>query len=94
MKRLEIELWALVEEKISKIVSLQNIFYIYEVRAEIIEKLLKIKYYKENPCFMPLDKEYSKEFKLLKTNENIKNIDNYNILNMDVGIVILDNVLI
>ena len=94
MKRLEIELWALVEEKISKIVSLQNIFYIYEVRAEIIEKLLKIKYYKENPCFMPLDKEYGKEFKLSKTNENIKNIDNYNILNMDVGIVILDNVLI
>ena len=43
---------------------------------------------------MPLDHKYGNEFKLIKTNENIKNVDDYEILDIDSQSVYIDNELI
>ena len=73
---------------------IENIYYIYKVKSEILEKLRNINYYKENPHFMPLDHKYGNESKLIKTNEDIKNVDDYEILDIDSQSVYIDDELI
>lgn len=94
MKTLKIELWSLAKHKKSNKVNIENIYYIYKVNEEVLKKLLNIKYYKENPSFMPLDRKYGHEFKLIKTNENIKNVDNYEVLDIDSQNIYIDDELI
>ena len=83
MKTLKIEIWSLARHKKTQKVDIENIYYVYKVKSEILEILRNINYYKENPHFMPLDHKYGKEFKLVKTNEDIKNADDYEILDID-----------
>ena len=59
-----------------------------------MEKLLGIKFYKENPQFMLLDRKYGSKFRLIKTNENIKNVDDYEILDIDSRKIYIDDELI
>lgn len=94
MKTLKIEIWSLAKHKRTQKVSIENIYYIYKVKSEILEKLRNINYYKENPHFMPLDHKYGNEFKLIKTNENIKDVDDYEILDIDSQSVYIDDELI
>lgn len=94
MKILKIEIWSLAKHKKTQKVDIENIYYIYKVKPEILEKLRNINYYKENPHFMPLDHKYGHEFKLIKTNENIKNADDYEILDIDSQSVYIDGELI
>ncbi|MEG1142359.1 MAG: hypothetical protein RSE41_07960 [Clostridia bacterium] len=94
MKTLKIEIWSLARHKETQKVSIENIYYIYKVEAEILEKLINLNYYKENPHFMPLDHKFGKEFKLIKTNEDIENADDYEILDIDSQSVYIDDELI
>lgn len=54
----------------------------YKVKREILEKLRNVNYYKDSPYFMLLDHKYEREFKFIKTNEDIKNADDYEILDI------------
>lgn len=94
MKTLKIEIWSLARHNKTQKIDIENIYYIYKVKAEILEILRNINYYKENPHFMPLDHKYGQEFKLIKTNEDIKNVDNYEILDIDSQSVYIDDELI
>lgn len=94
MKTLKIELWNLAKHKKSNKINIENIYYIYKVNEDVLEKLLNIKYYKDNLSFMPLDRKYAHEFKLIKTNENIKNVDDYEVLDIDSQNIYIDDELI
>lgn len=94
MKTLKIELWSLAKHKKTNKINIENIYYIYKVSEEVLEKLLNTKYYKENPSFMPLDRKYGHEFKLIKTNENIKNVGDYEVLDIDSQSIYIDSKLI
>lgn len=94
MKTLKIKIWSLAKHKKTQKVDIENIYYIYKVKSEILEELKNINYYKENPHFMPLDHKYGHEFKLIKTNEDIKNVDDYEILDIDSQSVYIDDELI
>ncbi len=94
MKILKIEIWSLAKHKKTKKIDIENIYYVYKVKSEILDILRNLNYYKKNPHFMPLDHKYGKEFKLIKTNEDIKNIDAYEILDIDSQSVYIDDELI
>lgn len=90
MKTLKIVIWSLVKNLKTNEVEKREIYYIYQVRKEILQKLLSTNYYKKNPFFMPLDRTYKNEFKLIKTNENIKNIKDYEVIDTDSQTVSID----
>ena len=90
-KVVQIELIANIKNRLTNEVVTKKIYYIYKVQNEILEMILSDEYYKKYPYFMPLDSEYEKYFRLLKTNETIKNLCLYETLDVNDYRVLIDN---
>ena len=93
-KILKIELITDIKNRLTSEVITKKIYYIYKVQNEILEMLLSHEYYKKHPYFMPLDNEYQGYFRLLKTNETIKNLCLYETLDVnDYRVLVEDEVI-
>ena len=90
-KVVQIELIANIKNRLTNEVVTKKIYYIYKVQNEILEMILSDEYYKKYPYFMALDSEYEKYFRLLKTNETIKNLCLYETLDVNDYRVLIDN---